>query len=132
MKTQETTTGTQEMVPKKVQALYAIEALERAAKVEILAAGEEGKPFCSKLREMAEAFRRHYGLDKATMEKYDAAIQAAETGARVSGATITGEDIVSLLEVTIDFCDSLDSATEIMRWFKLLSDVMYLWGELGD
>lgn len=132
MKTQEITTGTQEMVPKRVQALYAIEALERAAKVEILAAGEEGKPFCSKLRKMAEAFRQHYGLDATAMAKYDAAIQAVETGASVPDAVLTVKDIASLLEVTIDFCDSLDSAAEIMRRFKLLRDVMYLCGELGD
>ena len=132
METQKATTETQEMAEEQVQALYAIEAVERAAKVEILVAGEEGKPFCSKLREMAEAFCRHYCLDEATMAKYDAAIQAAETGARIPDAVLDGEDIVSLLEVTIDFCDSLDSAAEIMRRFKLLRDVMYLCGELGD
>lgn len=132
MKMQETATETQAMTQKQAQALHAVEALERAAKIEILVAGEDGKPFCGELREMAVAFRQHYDLDEDVMAKYDTAIQAAETSDSVPDAVLSGEDIVSLLEVTIDFCDSLNSTTEIMRWVKLMCDVMYLWVALGD
>lgn len=116
----------------KVRALYAIETLEKATKIEILVAGEDGTPFCGELREMAVALCRHSGLDEALLKKYDAEIQAAKTSTQVPNAEISGENVVSLLEAAIDLCEGQDSAEEILRYFKLVRDVMYLWGTIGE
>lgn len=53
MEMQEVILETQKTDMEKVRALYAIETLEKATKIEILVAGEDGTPFCGELREMA-------------------------------------------------------------------------------
>lgn len=132
MEKQEPITEVKETDMEKLRALYAIDALKKAAKIEELVAGENSETFCGRLREMAEAICQHSGLNEAILNKYDAEIQAAKTNARVPDAELSGEDIASLLEATIDLCESVDSAAEIMQRFRLVRDVMYLWGTIGE
>lgn len=116
----------------KERAVWAIEALEKATKIEILVVGLEENDFCMEMRKLAEAIQKQNHLDESVMEQYDIEIQKANDAAEIPDAELSLGDIECLNEAAFELCDSLEDPKQIMCNIRLIWNVMYLWSPMCE